>query len=441
MNSVLNYLKSLLSDGDIIVVAISGGPDSMCLLDLLLKVRLHKDIKIVVANVNHKLRSESDEECEFVEEYAKKNNLDYQYMEIKEYNHDNIENAARVKRYEFFNSLINKYQAKYLMTAHHGDDLMETILMRMVRGSSLKGYSGFKKVSDMGSYKIVRPLIELTKDDIVSYMDKHNLKYFIDKTNYTLDYTRNRYRIEVLPFFKKEQKDVHLKFLKFSEELIEASNFLDKYVKELEAKFKTKDGLIIKDILELDDFLIKRVIQYELSLIYTNDLFLVSDKNTKLIIELLKSKKSNGYVNLPNGYVAIKDYKLFRIEHNIKENKYHYIIDDIVKIPNKGIIKKIKSSDSKSNYVIRLNSKDIKLPLIVRNRNNGDKMEIKNLGGTKKIKDIFIDEKVSLGKRKDFPVVVDSNNVILWLPGVKKSKFDVERLGKYDIILSYEEEK
>ena len=105
-----------------------------------------------------------------------------------------------------------------------------------------------------------------------------------------------------------------------------------------------------------------------------------------------------------------------------------------------GIIKKVKTSASKSNYVIRLNEKDIKLPLVVRSRKNGDKMAVKNLQGTKKIKDIFIDEKVPINKRKNFPVVVDSENTIVWLPGVKKSKFDVEYPQKCDIILLYEEE-
>ena len=105
-----------------------------------------------------------------------------------------------------------------------------------------------------------------------------------------------------------------------------------------------------------------------------------------------------------------------------------------------GIIKKISSSEIKNNYVLRLNSKDIKLPIIVRSRHNGDKIEVKNLGGTKKVKDILIDEKVKMSQRNNFPIVTDSNDVVLWLPGVKKSKFDVERDGIYDIILSYEEE-
>ena len=120
-------------------------------------------------------------------------------------------------------------------------------------------------------------------------------------------------------------------------------------------------------------------------------------------------------------------------------NEFYYELNDFVYVPN-GIIKRINNSDNKSNYVIRLNSKEIELPLIVRNRINGDKMEVKNLMGSKKVKDILIDSKVPISKRNDIPIVTDSKNSILWVPGVKKSKFDVESNGIYDIILLYEEE-
>jgi len=440
MNNVLSYLHKLLYDNAIIVVATSGGPDSMCLLHLLCELKKSLKIKIVVAHVNHKLRIESDEEALFVEEFSLENNLIYEYMEIKEYNHDNLENEARQKRYEFFKRLVNKYHADYLMTAHHGDDLIETIMMRLVRGSSIKGYSGFKKELDMKTYKLIRPLITLTKDDILNYLDSNNHKYFVDKSNFSKEYTRNRYRLDVLPFLKKENKNVHLKFLKFSEELDKINSVLDNYIKVLINNIKDDKGIRINQLLELDDFLIKKVIEYELSLIYINDLFLVSDKNTEMIINLIKNNKTNGKVNLPNNFVALKEYNYFKIVNNIKDDHYSHILKDRVLLKT-GVIKRIKKSDSASNYVIRLNSKDIVLPIIVRSRLIGDKITIKNLNGTKKVKDIFIDEKIPGDKRNIIPIVTDSNNNILWIPGIKKSKFDVERDGIYDIILSYEEDK
>lgn len=435
MTDVIIYLKKLLSSNQVVVVATSGGPDSMCLLNLLCKL----DVKIVVAHVNHKLRKESEEEAKFVESFALEKGLIYEYMEIKEYNGDNLESEAREKRYAFFNKLIFKYQANYLMTAHHGDDLMETILMRLTRGSSLKGYSGFKKEVELDGYKLVRPLITLTKNDILEYMNNNHLKYYVDKSNYSKEYTRNRYRLDSLPFFKKENKDVHLKFLKFSEELDKANSFIDNYISNLIDSLKYKDGLCINTLQGLDSFVLQRVIEYELRRMYPNDLFLINDKHTEAVINLVNSNKSNLKINLPNNIIAIKEYDVLKIVNKDDNDEFYYELNDYVYVPS-GIIKKVKESDVKSNYVIRLNSKYLELPLIVRSRKIGDKMEVKNLNGSKKIKDILIDSKVPELKRNKIAIVTDSKNRILWVPGVKKSKFDVESNGIYDIILLYEEE-
>ena len=205
-------------------------------------------------------------------------------------------------------------------------------------------------------------------------------------------------------------------------------------------KISDEKGIRIDELLKLDHFLIKRIIEYTLSKIYIDDLFLINDKHTNLIIACLKSKKSNNKCNLPNNYEAIKSYNYFKIEKINKEESYEYILEDKIILPNKMVIKKVEKKDGISNNIIRLNSQDLSLPLKVRTRRNGDKMEVKNLGGKKKIKDIYIDEKIPLEKRKTIPIVTDNNNTILWLPGVKKSKFDVESDRIYDIILSYEEE-
>ena len=440
MKRVLLYLNSLSKENDTIIVATSGGPDSMCLLHLVCELKSKLNLKIIVAHVNHKLRKESEEEALFVKEVSEKYNLIYEYMEILEYNDDNLENDARTKRYEFFNKLVEKYHANYLMTAHHGDDLMETILMRLTRGSSLKGYSGFKKEFAYENYTIVRPLITETKKDIQDYMDEHSYKYYIDESNFSENYTRNRYRMTVLPFLKKEDPLVHRKFLKFSEELTDVNNFIEKYVKELIDKISDEEGIKIDELKKLDKFLLKKVVEYTLTKIYIDDLFLINDKHTNLIIGMIRSDKSNNRVELPNHYQAIKSYNNYKIIKVSEENEYEYRLEDKIVLSNHMVIKKVPAKEGKSNYILRLNSKDIKLPIIIRSRKEGDKMSVKNLNGNKKVKDIYIDEKIPREQRKEIPIVTDSNNTILWLPGVKKSKFDVETSGIYDIILSYEEE-
>ena len=162
--------------GDTIVIGCSSGPDSMALVDMLLKVREIYQLQLIIAHVNHNVRSESYDEAIYMKEYCEKNNLLFETMTIEEYGDDNFHNEARAIRYNFFETLINKYEANYLMTAHHGDDLIETILMRMVRGSNLNGYSGFKEIVDMGTYKIARPLIKFTKEELLQYNVENNIK-------------------------------------------------------------------------------------------------------------------------------------------------------------------------------------------------------------------------------------------------------------------------
>lgn len=440
MKRVLIYLHTLLRKNDCIVVATSGGPDSMCLLHLLCELKQELNLKLIVAHVNHNLREASKMEASFVQKVCEENNLIYEYLEIKDYGQENIEQAARLKRYNFFDELVHTYHAKYLMTAHHGDDLMETILMRLTRGSSLKGYAGFKKEYEKDNYKVVRPLITQTKQEIIEYMDNLGLKYFIDESNFSDKYTRNRYRKNILPFLKQEDPQVHHKYLKFSEELISVNNFLETYISNLIKDISDEAGLKIDKLKELDNFLLRKVIEYTLNAIYINDLFLVNDKHTDLIIGMIRKGKSNSSITLPNNYQALKSYNYYKIEKINKEAAYEYILEDEVILPNHKVIRKVSQKEDKSNNTIRLNSKDITLPIKIRTRKNGDRMLVKNLNGTKKIKNIFIDEKIPIAKRGEIPIVTDSNNTILWLPGVKKSKFDVETSGIYDIILSYEEE-
>ena len=152
--------------GDKIVIGCSTGPDSMALVDMLLKIRKKYNLELIIAHVNHNVRKESAIEEKFLEKYCIENNVIFESMTIEEYGDDNFHNEARHIRYNFFETIINKYSANYLMTAHHGDDLIETILMRIVRGSNLKGYSGFKEIVDMGNYKIIRPLIYFTKKEL-----------------------------------------------------------------------------------------------------------------------------------------------------------------------------------------------------------------------------------------------------------------------------------
>ena len=423
---------------DRIVVGCSTGPDSMALVDMLLKIKEKYNLCLIIAHVNHNVRKESFEEADFIEKYCLEKNLIFESMIIEQYGDDNFHNEARNIRYKFFENLVYKYNANYLMTAHHGDDLIETILMRLVRGSSLSGYGGFKSIVDLGDYKIVRPLINFTKEELKQYNIDNNVKYYVDASNEKDKYTRNRYRKYILPFLRDEDKNVHLKFLKYSESLIDACRFIDTITKKERDKV-TVDGKINIDLfIKLDEFIQKEILYLLLNDFYQDDLILVCEKHINLIINLIKSKKSNAVLNLPNNVLAKKNYNYFELVRDTDIiSGYEMEFEDYVELPNNHIIEKIDDIVDNSNFVCRLNSKEITLPLIVRTRKIGDKMYVKGLNGSKKIKDIFIDKKLSLHNRDSWPIVLDSSGNVVWIPGIKKSKFDKKKSEDYDIILKY----
>ena len=439
MERAYQFLKEILSDNDTVVVAVSAGPDSMALFDTLISLKHEKNINIICAHVNHNTgRFGQDEEQAYVEEYCKKNNIIFELYKIKDYSNDNFESEARDKRYNFFEELIKKYKAKYLLTAHHGDDLMETILMRIVRGSTLRGYSGFSKVVKKENYTILRPLIETTKDEIIKYLEDKKIKFYTDYTNLEEEHTRNRYRKYILPRLKKEDKNVHLKFLKYSNLLQEYDNYIKKETYKIIKNIYVNDKLNITEFNKLEYIIKINIIYYILEEKYDKELTNITDNHIELILDLIESNKKNTFIDLPGNIKLIKkyDYLEFKYDDN---NIVDYKIEltETNKLPNGYKIDIIDSSDNNSNYICRLNKSDIKLPLYIRNRIDGDKIEIKNLNGSKKIKDIFIDKKIDIEKRNMWPIVVDSNDTIVWLPGLKKSKFDKQKTEKCDIILKY----
>ena len=435
MNDILEKLKNLPNDISI-VIAVSGGPDSMALLNLLNVIKKEKNIKIICAHVNHNLRKESKAEAKMVKDYCKQKSIIYEYMEIKEYK-GNTENYAREKRYEFFENLLKKYNSKYLFTAHHGDDLIETVIMRLIRSSSLKGYSAFSEITEKKDYKIYRPLITKTKEEIFNYVKNNNLPYAIDKTNDSDFFTRNRIRKYILPRLKEENKNVHLKFLEFSKTLNETEKYLKKQTEKALSKIYIDKKVDINSFKKEDLLVQKRIIHHILNETYKENITKIKDVHVNNILSTVKNNTSNSKINLPDNKIFIKSYNNAWIEENKETKNYDIILNDIVELPNGYIIEIIKETENNSNYVTKINTQEINMPIHIRTRKEGDKLTLKGLNKEKKLKDIFIDEKVPIEKRKTWPVVTDDKDNIIWLPGLKKTKFDRAKTKNYDIIIRY----
>ena len=435
MYKELEFLKENINKNDIVVVACSGGPDSMCLLSLVNELKNELNLKIIVAHVNHKLRIESEEEKEMVENYSKENNLIFELLEITKYSNNKFsEEDARKRRYDFFNKLIKKYNANVLLTAHHGDDLIETIQMRLTRGSNLSGYIGIKMINENNNYEILRPLLSTTKENILKYLNDKNIPYRIDKTNEELKHTRNKYRHYILPFLKKENKKVHEKYLKFSKELIEYDNFVNTYIRN--NNFIVDNSIVINKINGESDFIKRKALELLIKEIQKDDIFDISDEQMKNLMKLYTL--DNKEIDLNNNYQGINSYGKILILKKNSEILNKVLIDKDMKLSDYYFYYNDETKKDNTNSCILLNSNEIKLPLYIRSFDNGDRIVVKNLNGSKKVSDIFIDNKVPKHKRSTYPILVDANNTILWVPNLKKSQFSKDFSEKYDIIIKCE---
>lgn len=226
--------------------------------------------------------------------------------------------------------------------------------------------------------------------------------------------------------------------MKFSETLLQDSEFIDNETKKVFNKV-VHDGIIdIRAFLELDRVIGEKIIYNIFEKIYGDDLIIVSDVHVMLILDLIKSNKVNSIVHLPNNVVAVKAYNEIMFDYfEDKETIYEIELYDKVNLPNGKNIDIIESSSDTSNYVTRLKKSEIKLPLYVRNRKNGDRIAVKGLDGTKKVNEIFINSKIKTSDRNNQPIVLDALDNIVWIPGIKKSKYDKDIDEDYDIILRY----
>lgn len=436
MLNINDTLKKLhLKNNDPLIIGCSAGPDSMALLHYLKKTLPNP---IIVAHINHNKRKESQEEEEYLQNYCQQNNLIFEKKSITEYKEANFENEARTKRYQFYKKIINKYQAHYLFLAHHGDDLIETILMKIDRGSNLEGYAGMKEISKKDSYYIIRPFLKYTKQDLITYNQEHHIKYYLDKTNDDITYTRNRYRKKILPLLKEENQNIHTQFLKFSKTIEEYLDYLENELTKQLPTIYQQNILNLDKFKQLDPFIQKQLLYKILYQVYHNQPNIIKQEHIFNLIKIINSKTPNLTYDLPKNKMATKTYNKLLISTKQKKEikNYKLPLENINKI-NNIIIKKIDNTKEDGNNICRLNSKELELPLFLRNRKPGDTIEQKGLNGHKKVKEIFIENKIPKSVRDYYPILVDNKDQIIWIPNLKKSKFNSQTHEFYDIILGY----
>ncbi len=296
--------NNLIENNDKIIVAVSGGPDSMCLLNVLidLKNKLKEKNKInfdlIVAHVNHGIREESELEKVYVENYCNEKIIPFFYLKEDVpkkalENKMSEETYSRKIRYEFFNKVLQENGANKIAVAHNLDDNVETIILNIIRGTGLKGLSGMSFVFK----NIIRPLITIEKIDILEYNRLINLNPCFDKTNELDIYTRNKVRLNLIPYLKKEYNPNILQSINRMKQIVETDeDFLDKYTKEIfekciidlkKEKIRIDFGIILKEHKAIQTRVIRKIIETktgdlnEIESIHINDILKLFKNNIK----------------------------------------------------------------------------------------------------------------------------------------------------------------
>ncbi|WP_374055376.1 tRNA lysidine(34) synthetase TilS [Rossellomorea sp. FM04394] len=447
--------RGLIEEGDRIVVAVSGGPDSLALLHFLAANRNEWGIEVIAAHLDHMFRGEeSYRELLFVEEFCNSRHIPFYggRMDVSaemEKTNRSLQEQARHIRYEFLGNVMEDVSATKLALGHHGDDQVETILMKMTRGASGAGRAGIPFKRPFSTGEIIRPFLSITKKEIESYCERYDLSPRRDPSNHKEDYTRNRFRKKVLPFLKDENPHVHLQFQRFSEELEEDEAFLEELTRiKLNKVWNSSEdfsSLNIEGFLAMAQPLQRRGINLILNYLYKLRPSSLSSIHIYDVLGILKGKTPNASLNLPKGLRVTRAYHTCYFhfgELALTEAPYCHVIEVNETLELQGgyqfrLYSSSSSVEDRTADRIYLDPDEVTLPLYVRTRKSGDRMKVKGLEGSKKLKTLFIDEKVPVHLRDGWPIVVDTDDHILWVPGMKKSIYDLGEEQENSLVLQF----
>ncbi|MED5052616.1 tRNA lysidine(34) synthetase TilS [Anoxybacteroides rupiense] len=462
LSTVRSFIQThqLLEPNSTVVVGVSGGPDSLALLHFFYTIRHEWKIKLVAAHVDHMFRGlQSEEDMNFVKHFCAQFGIVCEATQIdvpsfQRQTKIGVQEAARICRYRFFQEIMEKHSASYVALAHHGDDQIETILMRLVRGSSQKGYAGIPVKRPFHDGYIIRPFLCISRDDIEAYCYDHGLQPRYDESNTKDSYTRNRFRHVLLPFLKKENPRVHERFQYYSETMMEDEAFLEELTEQAMNKVMEKQSdeitLRIQPFQAMPKPLQRRGIQLILNCLYDGKPSSLSSLHIKNVLAILNNNHPSGRLDFPNGLKIIRSYDSCTFTFQEKKTGAYMVefdaaIPTTLYLPNGcAIISEFWEHyprERKGNAILVLDPETLELPLRVRTRRKGDRMTLKGMKGTKKIKDIFIEKKIPLHERDSWPVLEDGQGRILWLPKLKKSAFEATDVTKMRyLVLHYKEQ-
>lgn len=434
--------NELVTDGDRVLVGLSGGPDSMALLHILHQLYFRSQVEIFAVHINHQFRGqEADQDEEAARQYAERLEIPFycHSVDVPEYIKQsglNAQMAARQIRYNAYRITGKEVDANKLALGHHADDQAETVLMRVIRGTGVEGLTGMPVIRQEGQLKLIRPLLGASKQEILQYCDQHHIPYRLDKSNESTAYYRNRIRLELIPQLEQYNPRV-TEALNLLAQLAESENdYMQQKTEEALAQVihhQKNDEIEIQRtaFLPMHIALQRRIIKLILSCLSSRQ----TDQDSDIIqrcLDVIKGNKPNISSHLKNGIWVHRAYE--RIEFNRIPARqavpffYSLDIPGKVYIPewNGTIQARITHNPSTSkdhpSLTAVFDARNVIGPVWIRSRQQGDRMQLRGLKGSKKVKDMFIDAKVPQERRGVLPIVVYEEE-ILWIPGIGVSAY------------------
>ena len=419
-------INTLWNKEDKIAIALSGGVDSIVLFHLLVTEYKDSYKQLVVFHINHGLRQESYEEAEFVEKFVKDFDVKFYKEElnmsdIERDSHTSEEMLARELRYQAFNKMAKLEGVTKLLTAHHKNDQVENILMRLLTGRSIDHSLAICEEVEMAGLTIYRPILNSLKAELEEYARENNLHYYVDATNFDTDYTRNNIRHNIVPLLNDINSGSFDNLINFANYYQNINNNLKKAILSNKDNYifsrdEDKISLVKDKFLELNEeemyFLLKDII--------TNELGILDVKQRAIfdVVSSLKKNSGNKSYDLKNNLKIISQYEtlyIHKIEKKCYNDKIEIIIDKICEnsvyefYQNKFII----STDAKDSE-IGFNKSE--LPLLITTKKEGDRVRRGEIN--KKLSRIFIDEKVPKKLRDTLPVIRNNKGEVLGVLGI-----------------------
>lgn len=399
MNECVDFmnLKIKLDPKKLYILAISGGIDSMVLLDLFMK----GSYNFVVVHFNHQKRMDSNLDHELIQSICKLHDVSYHYIKLNIKN-GNFQEQARQIRYQHLQEVAKNHHTNHIVTAHHLDDLAETVLMKLMRGSNLLGYSGMRDVFLMDGFYYYKPLLHVSKEEIYNYAADNQVDFLEDSSNQGDDYLRNRIRHHIIPKLK-EERNFLTQIKKYSDQLYTTFD----YVRKSSLAFLDgKNNFKLDRFISLHEAVKKDVISY---LLETYSIYKSTEKIDN-IIKQISSKKPHIEIKLDKEYDLLKTYNDVFIKR--RENNLGSTNSKTLTISHN------KADIPMEHIEICYNKLDF--PLLIRTRKDGDILSFDY--GRKKLKSFLIDLKVPRQQRDKLILVVDQSGTILWIPGLYKNQ-------------------